>query len=70
MIMIRDEDLRIDIGSARDSSGRNCSFLRMIHLPSGIELIQTGLQGIDLEKLRRRWRAEIEAELTAPRHAT
>jgi hypothetical protein len=56
MGMIRDEDLRIDLGVARDSAGCNCSFLRMIHVPSGIERIQTGLKGFNLAELRRRWR--------------
>jgi hypothetical protein len=63
--MIRDEDFRIDRGSATGPGGRACSFLRMIHLPSGVERIQTGLQGLNLAELRLRWRSEIEGELSA-----
>lgn len=56
---MRDEDFRIDIG--RSSAG---DFMRMIHLPTGIERVHPGpLLGVDRSELRRRWRAEIEAEI-------
>lgn len=57
--MVRDEDLRIDMG--RSSTG---SFIRMVHLPSGIERMHPGpLRDVNQQDLRRRWRSEIEVEL-------
>jgi hypothetical protein len=57
--MIPDDDIRIDMGRAR-----NGSFTRMVHIPTGIQRIHPGpLKGVDLTDLYARWRAEIEEEL-------
>lgn len=57
--MLRDEDIRIDIG--RSSAG---NFMRMVHVPSGIERLHPGpLRDVNQQDLRLRWKYEIEVEL-------
>lgn len=60
--MLREEDIRIDVGRAHDGE-KPCSFLRMVHLPTGIERTQVGFAGLEGQDLRQRFLAEIEAEL-------
>ncbi|MBA4016736.1 MAG: hypothetical protein C0483_06065 [Pirellula sp.] len=61
--MLRDEDIRIDIG--RSSAG---NFMRMVHVPSGIERMHPGpLRDVNQQALRSRWKYEIEVELLISR---
>jgi hypothetical protein len=62
--MLREEDIRIDIGRAQDGI-KSCSFMRMVHLPTGIERSQVGFKGLSGSELKQRFLAEIEAELTS-----
>ena len=63
--MLRDEDIRIDIG--RGSAG---NFMRMVHVPSGIERMHPGpLRDVNQQELRSRWKYEIEVELIIRRRA-
>jgi hypothetical protein len=60
--MLRDEDLRIDVGRASHGG----DFLRLTHTPSGASRFHPGpLRGLDRHALVRTWVAEIEAELTS-----
>lgn len=53
------DDFRIDIGCS--STG---DFMRMVHLPTGIERVHHGsLFGVDRNEVKRRWRAAIEVEI-------
>lgn len=54
--MLRDEDIRIDIGAASHGG----DFTRMVHIPSGIERLDPGpLKGVNVHEMRKRWRAEM-----------
>jgi hypothetical protein len=56
------KNIRVDTGRASHGG----DFLRMVHLPTGIERIHPGqLNGLDVEELNRRWRAEIEEEINS-----
>jgi hypothetical protein len=58
--LLRDEDLRIDLGLASHGG----DFTRMVHIPTGIERSHPGpLKGVNIHELRKRWRDEIESEL-------
>lgn len=60
--MLREEDIRIDIGRA--AHGGN--FLRMLHAPTGISRFHPGpLADLSLCELQQTWLKEIEAELLA-----
>ena len=57
--MLREEDVRIDIGCALGGS-----FFRIVHVPTGISRMHAGpLRGVNQHELQRQWLAEIEAEL-------
>ena len=57
--MLREEDVRIDIGRAAEGS-----FFRVTHIPTGVSRLQIGpLTSARQHELQRQWLAEIEAEL-------
>jgi hypothetical protein len=66
--MLRDEDLRLDVGRASDGG----NFLRLTHTPTGLSRSHPGpLRGLDQHALVQTWLGEIEAELKSkgqPQH--
>jgi hypothetical protein len=57
--MLRDEDIRIDVGRSIDGD-----FIRVVHIPSGIKRHHPGpLTDLNRNELLERWRYEIEEEL-------
>ena len=60
--MLREEDIQIDVGRA----GHGGDFMRMVHLPTGIERRHPGpLRDINTHELQKVWSQEIEDELKA-----
>jgi hypothetical protein len=59
--MLREEDLRIDIGRASHGG----DFLAMTHIPTGKRRSDPGPLGKRYHQLLKTWAAEIEAELLA-----
>ncbi len=58
--MLREEDLRLDLGRASHGS----DFLRVTHVPTGVSRFHPGpLRGLDRHALVQTWLGEIEAEL-------
>ncbi len=58
--MLREEDLRIDIG--RGCNGGD--FLRLVHIPTGISRMHPGpLRDINRKELIAGWCAEVESEI-------
>jgi hypothetical protein len=57
--MLRDDDIRTDIG--RCTGG---SFVRVVHLPTGISRIQGPLGGQSVQSVEGRMLVEIEQELS------
>ncbi len=58
--MLREEDVRIDVGRAIHGG----DFTRLVHVPTGLVREHPGpLRGVNRHELEQRWRAEIEAEL-------
>lgn len=66
--MLREEDLRLDIGRASHGG----DFLRLTHMPTGVSRSHPGpLRGLDQHALVQSWLGEIEAELRSkgqPQH--
>ena len=57
--MLPDDDIRIDIGQ-----GSVGAFMRMVHVPTGIERMHPGpLRNVNQNVLKLQWRSEIEDEL-------
>lgn len=58
--MLRDEDVRVDVGRASHGG----DFMRLVHLPTGIERTHSGpMRGLNQREVRLRLLKEIEAEL-------
>jgi hypothetical protein len=58
--MLRDDDIRIDIGRCT-----GVTFLRVVHLPTGVSRTQAPLDGEASSAARARLLAEVERELAA-----
>ena len=56
--MLREEDIRTDVGRCVGGS-----FLRVIHIPTGISRCKRPLRGANQRELVYGWLREIEAEL-------
>ena len=60
--MLRDDELRLDIGRCEGGT-----FLRLVHVPTGISRSRAPLAGAKRHQLIEAWASEIEAELVALR---
>jgi hypothetical protein len=64
--MLREEDVREDVGSCVDNvTGIGGTFLRIVHLPTGINRVKGPLLGESAYHVRQRFLKEIEEELIA-----
>ncbi len=62
--MLNEDDIRVDVGRAQVGD-----FMRMIHLPTGIERLHRGpLKAVNRDELCRQWLVEIESELMSKGH--
>ena len=56
--MLRDDELRLDVGRCEGGS-----FLRLVHIPTGISRSRVPLAGAKRDQLIAPWASEIEGEL-------
>ena len=59
------QDWRIDVGRAVDESGRSCTFIRVVHMPSGKSRHVVGLKGRSGSQIEFELANEIIEELKA-----
>ena len=64
--MLREEDIREDVGRCvDDSTGKGGTFIRIVHLPTGISRTKGPLAGESAYAICQRFLKEIEEELIA-----